>query len=74
MVQDEGTSWIQKDVDIQRKNSADTKILLEEHTELVEDLGSGEKSEKEVSTAGVSTAEAVLAVLSTVIPEVSTAT
>ncbi|GJW15319.1 hypothetical protein Tco_0019452 [Tanacetum coccineum] len=70
LVQDEGTSWIQEDAEIQTRNSADTEVLLEEPTELVEDLGSGEKSEKEVSTAGVSTAEAEL---STVIPEVSTA-
>ncbi|GJZ32956.1 hypothetical protein Tco_0578392 [Tanacetum coccineum] len=86
LVQDEGTSWIQEDANIQGRNSADTKILLEEPTELVEDFGSGEKGEKEistanisvsttsvipeVSTAGVSTAKAKL---STVIPEVSTA-
>ncbi|GJX03956.1 hypothetical protein Tco_0189872, partial [Tanacetum coccineum] len=66
LVQDKRTSWIQEDADIQGRNSADTEILLEEPTELVEDFGSGEK----VSTAGVSTAEAEL---STVIPEVSTA-
>ncbi|GJY43076.1 putative ribonuclease H-like domain-containing protein [Tanacetum coccineum] len=69
LVQDEGTSWIQEDAEIQTRTSADTEILLdqEEPTELVEDFGSGEK---EISTAGVSTTEAVL---STVIPEVSTA-
>ncbi|GKG09002.1 hypothetical protein Tco_0334834, partial [Tanacetum coccineum] len=72
LVQDEGTSWIQEDAEIQTRNSADTEILLdqEEPTELVEDFGSGEKGEKDISTAGVSTAEAVL---STVILEVSTA-
>ncbi|GJY74548.1 hypothetical protein Tco_0478979 [Tanacetum coccineum] len=78
LVQDEGTSWIQEDAEIQTRTSADTKILLDqkEPTELVEDPGNGEKGEKEistanisVSTAGVSTTEAVL---STVIPEVST--
>ncbi|GJR40166.1 putative ribonuclease H-like domain-containing protein [Tanacetum coccineum] len=49
------------------KDSADTEILLqeEEPTELVEDQGSGEKGEKEVSTVG--------AEHSTVIPKVSTA-
>ncbi|GJS42315.1 hypothetical protein Tco_0567358 [Tanacetum coccineum] len=88
LVQDEGTSWIQEDDEIQIRTSADTEILLdqEEPTELVKDFGSGEKGEKnistanisvstasaipEVSTAGVSTTEAVL---STVIPKVSTA-
>ncbi|GJX69392.1 putative ribonuclease H-like domain-containing protein [Tanacetum coccineum] len=52
---DEGTSWFQEDVKTQEKNSADTEVLLEEETltELIEDLGSGEKGEKEVSTADV---------------------
>ncbi|GJV93354.1 putative ribonuclease H-like domain-containing protein, partial [Tanacetum coccineum] len=38
------------------KTSVDTEILLdqEEPTELVEDLGSGEKGEKEISTANIS--------------------
>ncbi|GKC93309.1 hypothetical protein Tco_1158751, partial [Tanacetum coccineum] len=63
----EETTWFQEDAKIQEKNSADTKILLqeEEPTELVEDQGSGEKCEKEVSTVG--------AKLSTVAPEVSIA-
>ncbi|GJU58859.1 hypothetical protein Tco_1236625 [Tanacetum coccineum] len=88
LVQDEGTSWIQEDAEIQTRTSADTEILLdqEEPTELVEDFGSGKKGEKEISTANisVSTASAIPevstagvsnteAVLSTVIPEVSTA-
>nr|GEY54709.1 hypothetical protein [Tanacetum cinerariifolium] len=52
LVQDEGTSWIQEDYEIQRRTSADTEILLdqEEPTRLVEDLGSGEKGKKEIST------------------------
>ncbi|GJW95992.1 hypothetical protein Tco_0177800 [Tanacetum coccineum] len=39
----------------QEKNSADTKVLLEEETptELIKDLGSGEKGEKEISIADV---------------------
>ncbi|GKB12710.1 hypothetical protein Tco_0846633 [Tanacetum coccineum] len=67
LLQDKGTSWIQEDVETQGRTSADTEILLEqkEPTELVEDPGSGEKGEKEISTTE--------AVLSTVIPEVSTA-
>ncbi|GJW29618.1 hypothetical protein Tco_0046493, partial [Tanacetum coccineum] len=64
LVQDERTSWIQEDANIAGRNSADTEILLEqeEPSELVKDFSS-------VSTAGVSTTKAVL---STVIPEVST--
>ncbi|GJS90538.1 putative ribonuclease H-like domain-containing protein [Tanacetum coccineum] len=65
---DEGTSWFQEDVETQEKNSADTEVLLEEETptELIEDLGSGEKGEKEISTADVP--------VSTAGAEVSTAT
>ncbi|GKE05561.1 hypothetical protein Tco_1397579, partial [Tanacetum coccineum] len=67
LVQDEGTSWFQEDPEIQKKISDDTEVVLEEEepTELVEDQGSGEKGEKEVSTVG--------AEHSTAIPEVSTA-
>ncbi|GJY63016.1 uncharacterized mitochondrial protein-like protein, partial [Tanacetum coccineum] len=68
LVQDEGTSWIQEDARIQGRTSADTEILLdqEEPTELVGDLGSGEKSEKEISTANISVSTAIAT------PEVST--
>ncbi|GJR84014.1 hypothetical protein Tco_0154799 [Tanacetum coccineum] len=68
-----------EDAETQERTSADTEVLLEqeEPTELVEDPGSGEKGEKEISTtnisastAGVSTTEAILSI---VIPEVSTA-
>ncbi|GKA51646.1 hypothetical protein Tco_0744842 [Tanacetum coccineum] len=67
LIQEEGMTWFQEDADIQEKNSVDTKILLqeEEPTELVENQGSREKGEKEVSTVG--------AEHSTIIPEVSTA-
>ncbi|GKA52178.1 hypothetical protein Tco_0745374 [Tanacetum coccineum] len=60
LVQDKGTSWIQEDTKIQGRTSADTEILLdqEEPTELVEDLGSGEKGEKEISTASISVSTA----------------
>nr|GEZ35614.1 putative ribonuclease H-like domain-containing protein [Tanacetum cinerariifolium] len=61
---DEGITLVQIDAKIQGRTSADTEILLdqEEPIELVEDLGSGEKGEKEISTANVpvSTASAIL--------------
>ncbi|GJV01142.1 DNA-directed DNA polymerase [Tanacetum coccineum] len=68
LVQDEGTSWFQEDVETQEKNSADTEVLLEKETptELIEDLGSGEKGEKEITTTDV--------LVSTADAEVSTAT
>ncbi|GKA57708.1 hypothetical protein Tco_0756896, partial [Tanacetum coccineum] len=49
---EEGTSWIQEDIETQEKISDDTEVVLkeEEPTKLVEDQGSGEKGEKEVST------------------------
>ncbi|GJX34210.1 ribonuclease H-like domain-containing protein [Tanacetum coccineum] len=67
LVRLKGTSWIQEYIEIQEKISDDTEVVLEEEepTKLVEDQGSGEKGEKEVSTVG--------AEHSTVIPEVSTA-
>ncbi|GKB60825.1 hypothetical protein Tco_0917011 [Tanacetum coccineum] len=72
LVQDGVTSWIQEDAETQGRTSADTEILLEqkEPTKLVEDPGSGEKSEKEISTTEVlvSTASEILKV-STAIPE-----
>ncbi|GKD95719.1 hypothetical protein Tco_1379616, partial [Tanacetum coccineum] len=57
-----------EDVETQEKNNADTKVLLEEETptELIEDLGSGEKGKKEISTTDVP--------VSTASPEVSIAT
>ncbi|GKG49014.1 hypothetical protein Tco_0513161, partial [Tanacetum coccineum] len=44
-----------EDVETQEKNSVETEVLLEEETptELIEDIGSGNKGEKEVSTADV---------------------
>ncbi|GJW12051.1 putative ribonuclease H-like domain-containing protein [Tanacetum coccineum] len=57
-----------EDAEIHEKISDNTDVLIEEEepTEIVEDQGSGEKGEKEVSTIG--------AEHSTVIPKVSTAT
>ncbi|GJR69549.1 hypothetical protein Tco_0015614 [Tanacetum coccineum] len=68
LVQDEGTLWIQKDAEIQGRASDETEILLdqEEPTELVGDLGSGEKGEKEISTANISVST------TSATPEVST--
>ncbi|GKA95075.1 ribonuclease H-like domain-containing protein [Tanacetum coccineum] len=74
LVQDEGTSWIQEDAEIQGRTSADTKILLdqEEPTEPVEVLGSSEKGEKEISTANVpvSTAKEIPEEVSTGEPDI----
>ncbi|GJW51832.1 hypothetical protein Tco_0093183 [Tanacetum coccineum] len=49
LVQDEGTSWIQEDAEIQGRTSADTEILLdqEEPTELVERSDNAKKQKLE---------------------------
>ncbi|GJV99218.1 putative ribonuclease H-like domain-containing protein [Tanacetum coccineum] len=69
--QDSVVSWCQ-DTILGGRTSADTEILVnqEEPTKLVEDPGSGEKGEKEISTAKVlvGTASVILEV-STAIPE-----
>ncbi|GKB25418.1 hypothetical protein Tco_0864819, partial [Tanacetum coccineum] len=52
----EEMTWFQDvDAEIKEKNSADTEIILEEEqpTELVEDIGSGEKGASEVSTTNI---------------------
>nr|GEW14023.1 DNA-directed DNA polymerase [Tanacetum cinerariifolium] len=61
LVQDKGTLWIQEHFEIQGRTSADTEILLDqkEHTELVEDLGTGEKGEKDISTVILKVSTAV---------------
>ncbi|GKG61233.1 hypothetical protein Tco_0618958, partial [Tanacetum coccineum] len=73
LVQDEGTTWVQEDIETREKNSVDTEVLLEETTptELIEDLISGEKYEKEISTADVPVSTAG-AEVSTVSHDVST--
>ncbi|GKE07541.1 hypothetical protein Tco_1399559 [Tanacetum coccineum] len=50
----------QEDIETQEKNSADTEVLLEETTltKLIEDLGNGEKGEKEISTDDVTVSTA----------------
>ncbi|GJT82819.1 putative ribonuclease H-like domain-containing protein [Tanacetum coccineum] len=77
LVQDEGMTWFQEDAQVQEKQSDDTKVLIEEEepSELVEDQGSGEKREKEVTTADIAlnTASATISTASET-PMVSTAT
>ncbi|GJU62654.1 hypothetical protein Tco_1244489 [Tanacetum coccineum] len=64
LVQDEGTSWIQEDIEIQEKISDDTEVVLEEEepTKVVEDQGSGENGEKEVSIVGAKHSTVILEV------------
>ncbi|GKE43520.1 hypothetical protein Tco_1470804 [Tanacetum coccineum] len=75
LVHDEGTSGFQEDVETREKNNVDTEVLLEEETltKLIKDLRSGEKGEKEISTADVPVSIAGEEV-STASHDVSTAT
>ncbi|GKG50929.1 hypothetical protein Tco_0539053, partial [Tanacetum coccineum] len=71
-------TWFQDvNAEIKEKNSADTEIILEEEqpTELMEDIGSGEKGASEVSTTNiaVTTAEVSTANIAVTTAEVSTA-
>ncbi|GJZ99002.1 ribonuclease H-like domain-containing protein [Tanacetum coccineum] len=59
LVHDKGTSWFPQDEEVHEeaheKTSVDTEVLVQEETptEIIEDLRSGEKGEKEVSTAKI---------------------
>ncbi|GJW36478.1 hypothetical protein Tco_0059398 [Tanacetum coccineum] len=66
LVQDEGISWIPQEEEVHEKPSDETEVIVQEETptEIIEEHGSGEKGEMEISTASppkvtkVSTAEA----------------
>ncbi|GJX55932.1 hypothetical protein Tco_0285829 [Tanacetum coccineum] len=76
LMQDEEMTWFQEDLEVQEKQSHDTKVLIEkgEPTEIVEHQGSAEKGEREVSTVGIpiSTADVTIST-ATETPGVSTA-
>ncbi|GJT05897.1 hypothetical protein Tco_0840359 [Tanacetum coccineum] len=66
LVQDEGISWIPQEEEVYEKPSDETKLIVQEETptKIIEEHGSGEKGEMEISTASppkvtkVSSAEA----------------
>ncbi|GKB27980.1 hypothetical protein Tco_0867381, partial [Tanacetum coccineum] len=51
LVQDEGISWIPQEEEVHEKPSDETKVIVQEETptEIIEEHGSGEKSEMEIS-------------------------
>ncbi|GKA31686.1 hypothetical protein Tco_0717991 [Tanacetum coccineum] len=55
LAQGNGVEWIQEDEEVHDKASDETKLILQEETptEVIEEKGSGEKGEKEVSTADI---------------------
>ncbi|GJV20754.1 hypothetical protein Tco_1369774 [Tanacetum coccineum] len=66
LVQDEGISWIPQEEEVHEKPNDETEVIVQEETptKIIEEHGSGEKGEMEISTASppkvakVSTAEA----------------
>ncbi|GJT59064.1 putative ribonuclease H-like domain-containing protein [Tanacetum coccineum] len=58
LVQDNRFDWIQEDTDIQKvhhKKSDDNEVIMQDHTptEVIQDQGSAERGQHEVSTAGI---------------------
>ncbi|GJS23425.1 hypothetical protein Tco_0452057 [Tanacetum coccineum] len=72
LVQDEGISWILQEEEVHEKPSDETKVLVQEETptEIIEEHGSGEKGEMEISTANIQVS--TVSPLSTVVPYVYT--
>ncbi|GKF13838.1 hypothetical protein Tco_0055300, partial [Tanacetum coccineum] len=52
LIDDDGVEWIEEEVEVQENVSNDTELIVQEDTptEVIEDKGSGEKGEKEVTT------------------------
>ncbi|GKE63178.1 hypothetical protein Tco_1513545, partial [Tanacetum coccineum] len=74
LVQDEGISWIPQEEEVHEKPSDETKVLVQEETptEIIEEHGSGEKGEMEISTANIQVSTASPPKVSTVVPHVYT--
>ncbi|GJT75083.1 putative ribonuclease H-like domain-containing protein [Tanacetum coccineum] len=55
LIDDNEVEWIQEEVEVQEKVSNDTELVVQDDTptEVIKDKGSGEKGEKEVSTAEI---------------------
>ncbi|GJY96896.1 hypothetical protein Tco_0513806 [Tanacetum coccineum] len=53
LAQDEGISWIPQEEEVHEKPSDETEVIVQEETptEIIEEHGSGEKGEMEISTA-----------------------
>ncbi|GJU16982.1 hypothetical protein Tco_1144948 [Tanacetum coccineum] len=52
LIQDKGISWIPQEEEVHEKPSDETELLVQETpTEIIEEHGSGEKGEMEISTA-----------------------
>ncbi|GJR87760.1 hypothetical protein Tco_0211771 [Tanacetum coccineum] len=74
LVQDEGISWIPQEEEVHEKLSDETEVLVQEETptDIIEEHGSGEKGEMEISTANIQVSTASPPKVSTVVPHVYT--
>ncbi|GJZ54931.1 hypothetical protein Tco_0610124 [Tanacetum coccineum] len=74
LVQDEGIYWIPQEEEVHEKPSDETEVLVQEETptEIIEEHGSGEKGEMEISTANIQVSTASPPKVSTVVPHVYT--
>ncbi|GJW88511.1 hypothetical protein Tco_0163851 [Tanacetum coccineum] len=74
LVQDKGISWIPQEEEVHEKPSDETGVLVQEETptEIIEEHGSGEKGEMEISTANIQVSTASPPKVSTVVPHVYT--
>ncbi|GJQ95471.1 hypothetical protein Tco_0006610 [Tanacetum coccineum] len=74
LVQNKGVSWIPQEEEVHEKSSDETKVLVQEETpiEIIEEHGSGEKGEMEISTANIQVSTATPPKVSTVVPHVYT--
>ncbi|GKA63278.1 hypothetical protein Tco_0762884 [Tanacetum coccineum] len=74
LVQDEGISQTPQEEEVHKKLSDETKVLVQEetHTDIIEEHGSGEKGEMEISTANLQVSTASPPKVSTTVPHVYT--
>ncbi|GJW61426.1 hypothetical protein Tco_0110761 [Tanacetum coccineum] len=74
LVQDEGTSRIPQEEEVHEKPNDETEVLVQEETptKVIEEHGSGEKGEIEISTANIKVSTASPPKVSTVVPHVYT--
>ncbi|GKE16982.1 hypothetical protein Tco_1424559, partial [Tanacetum coccineum] len=74
LVQDEGISWIPQEEEVHENSSDETEVIVQEETptEIIEEHGSGEKGEMEISTANIQVSTASPPKVSTAVPHVYT--
>ncbi|GJU59947.1 hypothetical protein Tco_1237713 [Tanacetum coccineum] len=74
LVQDEGIYWIPQEEEVHEKPNDETKVLIQEETptKIIEEHGSGEKGDMEISTTNIQVSTASPPKVSTAVPHVYT--